>query len=403
MASEKMSDFGLCDTAMKCLLDPSPEVRDLALEVVCGFSSNDRLHKHMLEELGALDFLRRFAAQGNLYMWQAVSNLAQGNHEICKEIANDEYFMENLLAMYETALRSQDVYFLRPVVRLLAQMAYYKDCAEVMSGPQYQPKLDLLLGAMIIPEGQSHNNNINLRYRLVLQCPEKWPNWVENWPQLALEIAEIGAASSNAEDPVLGATSSINMYQYIHQALVVGVAGAAWSAFRAWRLRGKFDPLSRSERQWIRNAVWKSPITAIALSFVLNGVEQLSAFVSKDVLSWDGFRDARYAYAPYFLVLPIYWAALNYLGPFATIPSLIRVRYRENLPPITYRLRKHLLAALVEIGWIDNAQVHPQEHQRLTTNINEVHYNNQKARESIKKDAEWFMAKEKRKKWFGMF
>ena len=386
IVSERMSNFGLAEVTLAAASDESKEVQSLALEVFCGFTANERLRAYLIEELKAVDGLRKFADSKNLYMWHAIGNLAEGNAAVCQQIATDEYYMDCLLDTYERSLMLNDMYFLRPLIRLLSHLAADKQSALLLS-TKYKEKLEELMGVFIMPEAQSMVNAINLRFRLAKNVPEHWPDLV----------SELESAGIHQEEK-----SSLLMYSMIHQSMAVGAAGVAWSLFRAWRLKGKFEPMARSERAWVRRAVWTSPITAIALSFSIYLVEQVSEKVSHS-LQWEGFRDARYAYAPYFALLPIYWTALNFAGPFATLPSFIRIRYRETMPPYNYHLRDPLLDAMVSLGLIDSREIDPSHPDRFTTNLGEIALQNQIVRQKLKEDAEWVANQQKSKKWFGIF
>lgn len=379
-----MSNFGIAEVVLAATNDTCPQVRDLALEVFSGFTANERLRSYLIEELKAVDGLRKFADCKNLYVWHAVGNLAENNPEVCRQIAKDDYYMNSLLDMYERSLGLNDMYFLRPLIRLLATLASDRESALELS-TTYRERLDNLMSVFIIPEAQSMVNNINLRFRLSSHCPE-------HWPELQRELASSGIDKEEK--------SNIEFYAMIHQSMVVGATGLAWSLFRAWRLSGKFEPMSRTERAWVRKAVWTSPIAAILLSHTWLGVEKVSEYVSHQ-LKWDGFREARYAYAPYFTLLPIYWVALNFIGPFATIPSLFRIRYRETTPPYTYHLREPILDIMEDAGFIENRHLDPTQEDRFTTNLGEIALTNQIIRQKLKEDAEW--VERKNSKWFGIF
>lgn len=319
-------------------------------------------------------------------MWHALGNLAHANESVCKEIVNDEYMMDSLFEMYERALGMNDMYFVRPLVRLLSTLAQYPESSMVLS-TTYREKLDRLMSVFIIPEAQSMANSLNLRLRLAKHNPGQWPELV----------GELASSGIHEEE-----TPRLYMYSMIHQAFGVGAAGLVWSLFRAWRLAGKHTPLSRPERAWVRRAVWTSPLAAILLSFSWNGLEQVSAYVSKQ-LAWEEFREARYAFLPYFALLPTYWVALNFLGPFATVPSLLRIRYRETMPPYNYHFREPLLDLFEALGLIEDRHVDPLHSDRFTTNLGEIALQNQIVRQKIREDAEWVAKQEKSKKWFGIF
>jgi hypothetical protein len=377
-----MSDFGLAEVTLRAFTDPSKRVKELALEVFCAFTANEKLRPYLVDELKAVDELRRFAGDRNLYVWYAVSNLADHNEKVCAEIANDEYYMDSLLDCYEKSLRMQDMYYLRPIIRLLSNLALYPEsCAKLST--TYKERLESLINVFIMPETQSMTNNINLRLRLSKNEPRVWPD-------LVTEMRDAGIHEEEKH--------SLEMFSMLHQGMAVGAVGLFWSLFRAFRLKGKHYPLLRHEREWIRKAVWTSPIAAILLSFTWFGTEKLSSFIS-DMSSWDSFRDARNAFLPNFLTLPIYWFALNYLGPFATLPSLLRIRYKETIPPYSYHLREPLMELFEATGMIDDRNFDPTEPERFTTNLGEIAMENQTIRRKLKEDAEW-VAKQEQKKWY---
>lgn len=378
-----MSEFGLAETTAGCFYDDSKEVRTLALEVFCGFSANTKLQTYLVEELKGVDLLRRFAFDRNVYMWYALANLSEHREDVCKDIANDEFYMEALLGSLEWALQMSDYHMLRPTMRLLANLAEYKENAEILSSEKYRDKLEMLLSIPVLLESQSMAPGHNLRFRLVKYTPE-------HWPELVSQLVDSGVTAEL--DPEL------TKFGLIHQTFATVSAGIVWSMWRAQRLKSKFKPLARTERAWIRSAVWRSPLTAVGLSFVVFGIEQLATYVSSQ-LKWETFRDARYAYATYFLALPVYWAALNYAGPFATIPSLVRIRYNDRLPALNHKLRPYMLAAAKAAGIIDEIpSSEPANHNRYTTPLNEITENKRASTLLQKEDAE--RIQKQQKKWF---
>lgn len=378
-----MSEFGLAETTLGCIYDQSQHVRELALEVFCGFTANPALQKYLAEELKGVDALRRFAFDHNIYMWYSVANLAERHEAICKDICNDEFYMEGLLNALERALQMSDYHMMRPTMRLLANLAEYPENVQLLSSEKYRDKLELLLSVPVLLESQSMAPGHNLRFRLVKYAPE-------HWPELVSQMVESGVTAELEPE--------LTKFGLIHQTFATVSAGIAWSMWRAQRLKSKFHPLARSERAWIRSAVWRSPLTAVGLSFFLFGIERLAAYVSTQ-LKWETFRDARYAYAPYFLTLPVYWAALNYAGPFATIPSLVRIRYNERLPALNYKFRKPMLYAAKELGLIDEIPGNePANYNRMTTPLNEIIQNRREAERLQKADADRIMKEQK--KWF---
>lgn len=384
IGSGRMSEFGLADTTVACFYDESPEVRKLAVEVFCGFTANTDLQKYLVEDLKGVEAIRRFAFTHDAFVWYALANLSEHNIDVCKEISSDEYFMDALLTTYERSLMMTDYHMIRPIMRLLMNLAEYRESAEALSSEKYQLKLRELLSAFLVPESQTMSSALNLRVRLAKHLPERWPYFVEEL---------IAAGVHEEQDPEL------TKFSLIRQSLAALSAGIAWSLFRAYRMKGKFDPMSRSERAWVRSAVWRSPLTAVGLSFALFGIERISGYVSKQ-LSWETFRDARYAFLPYFLTVPLYWVALNYAGPFATIPSLIRVRENERLPPFNYKMREPIIKAMQAIGVVDEVETDPSNYNRLTTHLGQIIKDRNETARLQKEDVEKIMKEQQKKKWF---
>lgn len=365
-----MSDYGMADVVLRCLNDDSARVRQLALEVFCAFTANEKLRPYLLDELKALDVLRKFADQRNLYMWYAVTNLADHNEEVCKEIAHDEYFMESLMYLYERSVRMQDLYYLRPIYRLLSNLARYPESCEILS-TTYKEKMELLLWAPIMPETQSLTNSINMRLFLARNQPKVWA-------ELGAELMTEGITQ---EEP-----PQLTKWAMAHQALAVMGTGLVWSFWRSKRLASKYFPLNRMEREWVRRAVWRSPLAAVALSFCWIGVERICKELSENI-EWEGYRDARKVILPYFGLLPIYWFALNYLGPFATIPSLIRIRYNETMPPYNFLLREPALDLFETIGLVEERHADPMNPERPITSMADAFYESHQTKLKIKQQA----------------